>query len=87
MMDKVQHYVLFPNHDNGMRLHRELKAEGVRAVIAPTPRSASKCCGISLLIEKDDIEPVKRCIEEHGIEILDIVEIKRDIDPNRDKYC
>ncbi|WP_138264582.1 DUF3343 domain-containing protein [[Clostridium] hylemonae] len=86
-MDKVQHYVLFPNHDNGMRLHRELKAEGVRAVIAPTPRSASKCCGISLLIEKDDIETVKRCIEEHGIEILDIVEIKRDIDPNRDKYC
>ena len=87
MMDKVQHYVLFPNHDNGMRLHRELKAEGGRAVIAPTPRSASKCCGISLLIEKDDIETVKRCIEEHGIEILDIVEIKRDIDPNRDKYC
>lgn len=87
MMDKVQHYVLFPSHDNGMRLHRELKAEGVRAVIAPTPRSASKCCGISLLIEKDDIETVKRCIEEHGIEILDIVEIKRDIDPNRDKYC
>lgn len=87
MMDKVQHYVLFPNHDNGMRLHRELKAEGVRAVIAPTPRSASKCCGISLLIEKDDIETVKRCIEEHGIEILDIVEIERDIDPNRDKYC
>lgn len=86
-MDKVQHYVLFPNHDNGMRLHRELKAEGVRAVIAPTPRSASKCCGISLLIEKDDIETVKRCIEEHGIEILDIVEIERDIDPNRDKYC
>ncbi|EEG73001.1 DUF3343 domain-containing protein [[Clostridium] hylemonae] len=86
-MDKVQHYVLFPNHDNGMRLHRELKAEGVRAVIAPTPRSASKCCGISLLIKKDDIETVKRCIEEHGIEILDIVEIKRDIDPNRDKYC
>ncbi|MCB7523509.1 DUF3343 domain-containing protein [[Clostridium] hylemonae] len=86
-MDKVQHYVLFPNHDNGMRLHRELKAEGVRAVIAPTPRSASKCCGISLLIEKDDIETVKRCIEEHGIEILDIVEIKRDIDPKRDKYC
>lgn len=86
-MDKVQHYVLFPNHDNGMRLHRELKAEGVRAVIAPTPRSASKCCGISLLIQKDDIETVKRCIVEHGIEILDIVEIKRDIDPNRDKYC
>jgi hypothetical protein len=87
LMDKRQHYVLFPNHDNGMRLHKELKAEGVRAVIAPTPRSASKCCGISLLIEKDDIETVKSCIAKHGIDILDIVEIKRDINPNRDKYC
>ena len=49
-MKEVQHYVLFPNHDNGMRLYKKLKEEGVGAVIAPTPRSASKCCGISLLV-------------------------------------
>ena len=22
-MQKIQHYVLFPNHDNGMRLYKE----------------------------------------------------------------
>ena len=27
---RKQHYILFPNHDNGMRLHRELKALGIR---------------------------------------------------------
>lgn len=86
-MYKTQHYVLFPNHDNGMRLHRELKAEGIRAVIAPTPRAASKCCGISLLIEEKDIEAVRRCVAENEIDILDIVEIQKDINPNRDKYC
>lgn len=83
----IQHYVLFPNHDNGMRLYKELKAQGVRAVIAPTPRALSKCCGISLLIEEKDIPAINECIKEHGIEILDITAVEKDINPNRDKYC
>ena len=84
-MQEIQHYVLFPNHDNAMRLHRELKNLGVRATIAPTPRAASKCCGVSLLIREEDKEAVEACIEEHGIEILKIAAIERDV--KRDRYC
>lgn len=51
-MQKIQHYVLFPNHDNGMRLYGILKEAGIKATIAPTPRAASKCCGISLLVNR-----------------------------------
>ena len=79
--------MLFPNHDNGMRLHKELKALGVKAVIAPTPRVASKCCGISLLIQKEDVEIVEQCVRDHDIEILKIVEVEKDVNPNRDRYC
>ncbi len=86
-MQETQVYVLFPNHDNGMRLHRELKKLGVRAVIAPTPRTLSKCCGISLLIQKEDRAVVEKCIREHQIEIISIDEIKKDMNPNRDQYC
>ena len=86
-MQEIQHYVLFPNHDNAMRLHRELKTLGVRATIAPTPRAASKCCGVSLLIREEDKEAVEACIEEHGIEILKIAAIERDVNPKRDRYC
>ncbi len=86
-MPEIQHYVLFPNHDNAMRLHRELKALGVRAVIAPTPRAASKCCGVSLLVKEEDLGAIKSCVEEHGIEILTIAEIERDVNPKRDRYC
>ncbi len=86
-MQEIQHYVLFPNHDNAMRLHRELKNLGVRATIAPTPRAASKCCGVSLLIREEDKEAVEACIEEHGIEILKIAAIERDVNPMRDRYC
>lgn len=84
---EIQYYVLFPNHDNGMRLHRELKTLGVRAVIAPTPRVASTCCGISLLIREEDIETVEQCIGECKIEIIKIAGIEKDVNPNRDRYC
>ena len=86
-MKEVQHYVLFPNHDNGMRLYKKLKEEGVGAVIAPTPRRASKCCGISLLVREEDLDRVRRCVEEDRIEILDIAAVERDVDPGRDRYC
>ena len=84
-MSEIQHYVLFPNHDNAMRLNRELKALGVKTVIAPTPRAASKCCGVSLLVRKEDLETIKACVKEHGIEILKIADIERDVNPKRDR--
>lgn len=86
-MSEIQYYVLFPNHDNGMRLYRKLKEEGVRAVIAPTPRSASRCCGISLLVQEADLDRIRSCVRENHIEILDIAAVKKDINPGRDRYC
>lgn len=86
-MSEIQHYVLFPNHDNAMRLYRELKKLGVRAVIAPTPRSASKCCGVSLMVEEKDLEEIRHTAEEKKIEILKIAGVEKDFNPHRDRYC
>ncbi len=86
-MQKTQHYVLFPNHDNAMRLYKELKALGVRATIAPTPRVLSTCCGVSLLVREEDVDTIKACVKEHGIEVLKFEAIEKDINPVRDKYC
>ena len=83
----ISYYVLFPNHDNGMRLYREMKENGLKCTIAPTPRKASKCCGISLLVKKEDLDQIRQIVKEKQIEILQIAEIKKDIDPNRDRYC
>ncbi len=86
-MQKIQHYILFPNHDNAMRLYRELKKLGVWAVIAPTPRSASKCCGVSLMIKEEDTDKISECIKKNQIEILKIAAVEKDVNPHRDKYC
>ena len=76
-MPEIQHYVLFPNHDNAM----------VRATIAPTPRAASTCCGVSLLIQEEDVGKVETCVKEQRIDILKIAEIEKDVNPRRDRYC
>lgn len=86
-MALIRHYVLFPNHDNGMRLYQELKNRGIRSTIAPTPRSASKCCGISLLVDEKDIEAIQDCIRENQIEIVRIAAVEQTLNPRRDQYC
>lgn len=82
-----QYYVLFPNHEQGLKLHKELKKLGVGAQIAPTPRSLSKCCGISLMIEQKDVPVVEECVKQQQINILGIEHTRRDLNPDRDRYC
>jgi hypothetical protein len=86
-MKTIQHYVLFPNHDNAMRLYKELRALGLKAAIVPTPRAASKCCGVSLQVNETDIETIRQCAAEHDVEIQDIAAVEKDVNPNRDRYC
>lgn len=87
MDKKIQHYVLFPNHDNAMRLYNASKKAGIKATISPTPRAASKCCGISLMIDACDVDAIKKCAGESDVEILKIVALELDLNPKRDRYC
>ena len=85
-MEKV-YYVLFNNHTNGLKLHKVLRSKGLTATISPTPRSLSKCCGVSLIVDEAELEEVREAIRENDIEILDIEYIKKDVNNNRDGYC
>ena len=80
-------YVLFNNHENGLKLNSLLKENSLKSTISPTPRSLSKCCGISLIVEEDELEDVKRVVKENDIEIIAIESLERDINPNRHVYC
>ena len=85
-MEEV-YYVLFNNHTNGLKLHKVLRSKGLTATISPTPRSLSKCCGVSLIVDEAELEEVRGAIRENDIEILDIEYIKKDVNNNRDVYC
>lgn len=49
----------------------------IKAVISPTPREASKSCGISLIVNEADIPVIEEVIAEKNIQILDIVTLPR----------
>ncbi len=87
-MAETEYYIIFPNVENGLKLNELLKAEKISVTIAPTPREATKCCGISLLIKnKSDIPAVKECIADNNIDILDIFETINKKDPMKNKFC
>ncbi len=83
----IEYYVLFPNHNNGLHLYRSLKKAQIKATIVPTPRRASSCCGISLLIPKEAIDVVNQCVKSENIDIIDIVALPKISNPLRDKFC
>jgi len=68
-------YILFPNHHQGLRLSRELKKQGLKNTIVPTPRAASSCCGMSLMVDSAELEIIREIIAEQGIVIEKIVKL------------
>jgi len=71
------YYILFPNHHEGLHLHKELKKAGVKCSISPTPRAASSFCGISLLLAEEQLDAAKKVIESCGVKIDGIAKIRR----------
>lgn len=87
-MTEKEYYIIFPNVENGLKLNELLKAEKVSVTIAPTPREATKCCGISLLIKNEaDIPLIEKCIADNKIDIINIFETVNKRDPMRNKFC
>ncbi|MDD2556529.1 MAG: DUF3343 domain-containing protein [Syntrophaceticus sp.] len=71
------YYILFPNHHEGLHLHKELKKARVKCSIAPTPRAASSFCGISLLVTEEYLQAAKEVIDCCGAKIEGIAKIRR----------
>ena len=83
------YYILFENYTHGLALDRILKEEGLKARIAPTPRSiqGELSCGMSLLVMEEDIAGVMECIEKRKPRYYRIAEMECMIDPCRNVFC
>lgn len=80
------YYVTFDSHEQAIELHEELKKNGFRSVIAPTPRAISKCCGVCVMVGEFEIEGVRKHIEKNGCSHRTIECVEQNFDPKRDRY-
>ena len=89
MADITRWYILFANYEQGLALHDLLDRNNIRNRIAPAPRAiqGDLTCGISLMLEEEDVAAARACIEEHHAEYHAIVPLAGQIKPHRDKYC
>ncbi len=81
-------WLLFHDVKSAMKLYQILLEKAMKISIAPTPREASKCCGVCILLDDpEDTEPAVEIAEREDIELRGIHRMEVDFNPNRDKYC
>ena len=85
----IRYYILFENYEQGLALHDLLTQNGLKNRIAPAPRAiqGKLSCGMSLLIEPEELEAARACIAENHAEYYDIVPLEGQIKARRDQYC
>jgi hypothetical protein len=84
---RIDCYVLFGSHTDAMELYELARAAGLGARVSATPRQARSSCGVSLLVNCDEAEPIERIAIDAGVPFEDIVPLPNQINPHRDVYC
>lgn len=84
---KVMYYILFDNHEQALKLRRALKSADLPTTISPTPREASLCCGVSLMLEETMLGAVQTYLSKHPEAVYKSIErVEQDFNPKRDHY-
>ena len=85
----VRYYILFENYEQGLALHELLDDAGVKNRIAPAPSAArgKLCCGMSLLVEADQIAQARDVIRRKKAVFYGIVPVEDQLQSRRDRYC
>ena len=89
MPERLNYYILFATYTQGMALKDLLTANRIPCRIAPAPRSiqGELGCGMSLLLQPEDIDAARDCIRIHQAEYYDIVALPCQINPKRNRFC
>lgn len=82
-------FVLFDTHTDAMALHALFKGAGIPARISPTPHGPNlrPGCGVSLLLDPEELARARACIEENNATVAGIVTLPNRINPKRDHFC
>lgn len=72
---------------DALALYTALKGAGVGARVSPTPRQARSECGSALLVDCDDRTRIESLAAAQGLAFQRIVELERQIDASRDRFC
>ena len=85
-VDMTKYYILFDNHEQAIKLRRDLQNAGISSVIAPTPREASLCCGVCLRIDEQEYPALERYLKNNASTYRELKKINESFNAKRDSY-
>lgn len=68
--------ISFDTTSYAMKADKFFESTTVRKMVVPTPRAISQSCGISIRIEKKELETVKKLIQSNDLKIKGIYEVE-----------
>ena len=80
-------YMLFEDHTDAMAMYEAARGAGLRPRVSTTPRQAKACCGVALLVSRDEAQSMLDLAHVRSLAFEDMIALDRQIDPKRDKYC
>lgn len=85
----LKYYILFEDRDQGMDMHVRLDEAGLPNRIAPAPHAlrGELSCGISLMIDPDQIKAVQTFVDIHHLPYHRIASLDNQLQSLRDRYC
>lgn len=87
-MAKQLCYVLFDSVQEAMAVYQDLLSAGYGITLAPTPREASLCCGVCVLLKDEaDFDEVKKRVITSGAPYQQFFQMESKIDTSRNKFC
>jgi len=84
----TNYYLLFDDSKTAIAFYAELKKVGIKCTMAPTPRKADACCGVSILYYKgEDRKKIEEVSTKVGLYVNRFWECENDNDPTRHRFC
>lgn len=68
--------VTFVSVNYSMLSEKYLKDAGVKTMMIPSPREITKSCGLSIMINPDQLEEVKKVLIENEVEVSGIFKVE-----------
>ena len=82
------YYIFLPDSKTALELYGLIKQKGIKCTMAPTPREADACCGVSILYYKaEDKRIIEETSKKTGLSIQRFWECENDDNPERNKFC
>lgn len=69
MNREVFNLVTFNSTHSAIRAERELLNEGLKVKVIPVPTEITASCGLSIRMDLEDLEKVKKVLKDNDIEV------------------